>query len=62
MTQRNSTTLAITEQQLLNDMTVSSWVKRQIQETRDQDVLAAKRDAELLLMVLEQRCLSNGIQ
>ncbi|MDH5327638.1 MAG: hypothetical protein OEZ68_22265 [Gammaproteobacteria bacterium] len=61
MTTRNSTVLTITEQRLLDDSSVSFWVKKQIQETKDRDLVDATRDAELLLMILKQRCMESGL-
>ncbi|MDH5327688.1 MAG: hypothetical protein OEY58_19715 [Gammaproteobacteria bacterium] len=62
MTQRNSTTITVTEQQLLNDMDVSSWVKQQISETTQADIIDATHNVELLIMVLEQRCIAHGLK
>ena len=43
------------EQSLLADPAVSYWLKAQIRQTRDRDVLDALRDAELLSEVLRTR-------
>jgi hypothetical protein len=43
------------EQSLLADPAVSYWLKGQIRQTRDRDVLDALRDAELLSEVLRTR-------
>jgi hypothetical protein len=50
-----------TEEQLLKDPTISDWLKKQIVESYNRDILDATRDAELLLSVLEQRCLQLGL-
>jgi len=62
MTHRNSTTITVTEQQLLNDMTISIWVRQQIRETTQADIVDATRNVELLIMVLEQRCIERGLK
>jgi len=61
MTDRISTTRTYTEQQLLDDYSTSFWLKRQIEETKRRDILDARTDAEMLLMVLEQRCIDSGL-
>jgi len=60
MTDRLSTTVVFTEQQLISDYATSHWLKRQIEETKKRDILDARRDAELLLLILEQRCITSG--
>jgi len=61
MTERLSTTVTLTERQLTSDFATSLWLKHQIVETKKRDIIDARRDAELLLMVLEQRCIEDGI-
>ncbi|MDH5727373.1 MAG: hypothetical protein OEZ58_00070 [Gammaproteobacteria bacterium] len=53
--QRQSTETIVTEQQLVTDFSVSTWLKKQIEETKKRDILDAYNDAQLLLQVIEQR-------
>lgn len=61
MTHRASSDITYTEDQLMNDFAVSDWLKRQLGESKRRDPLDSLRDAELLLSVLEQRCIAAGI-
>ncbi len=60
MKTRNAIEVAYTEKQLLADFSVSFWLKKAIKETSQRDCLDSLRDAELLLSVLEQRCIVAG--
>jgi len=45
----------IDEKELLNDPTISFWLKDQIQKLSERDILDVARDAELLAKVADQR-------
>lgn len=45
------------EDAILNDFSVSYWLKCEILNTRNRDCLDALQDAEILVALLEQRCL-----
>ncbi len=47
----------VSERELIEDFSVSFWLKRQIIESKSRDPLDALRDATLLVQVLEQRCI-----
>jgi len=55
------TTEAPNEQDLLADFSVSDWLKRQLIESHQRDILDALRDTELLLAVLQQRAAQLGV-
>ena len=59
MTQRQE--IAFSEKELMDDFSVSDWLKSQIIVTKSRDPLDALRDAALLVQVLEQRCLEAKI-
>jgi len=48
------------EEDVLNDPAISFWLKEQIKKTKNRDVLDSLRDAELLVSLLEQRCINAG--
>lgn len=43
------------EHRLLNDPSVSNWLKEQIVDSKSRDVLDSMKDAETLLMVCHER-------
>ena len=50
-----------TEQELLNDPSISYWLKGQIQSSKSRDCLDALLDAEILVEVLKERVRKAGI-
>lgn len=44
-----------TESEILHDPAASHWLKDQIKETAERDVVDALRDAEILVAVLDAR-------
>ena len=50
-----------TEQELLNDPSISYWLKGQVQASQSRDCLDALLDAELLVEVLKERVRQAGI-
>ena len=47
--------IEFTEEGLLTDNSISFWLKSQINETKERDLLDALRDAEILTLVLQSR-------
>jgi len=50
-----------TEQELLNDPSISYWLKGQVQSSKSRDCLDALLDAEILVEVLKERVRQAGI-
>lgn len=61
MAQRQEHEISFSEKELMEDFSVSFWLKQQIIESKSRDPLDALRDADLLVQILEQRCIALKI-